>query len=274
MLARRAHADIFAVKRVVIVEVLDDQRARFRDRRRSQLFARGEKMLDLAKDPRSTLRGTADHQTVRAGQRENVTCAPRRIDVAVRDDWNAHRRLDCANRCVVDGADERAGPRATVHRQCRDADSLGHLGNRDRIARLERRSGADLERHRDVDGIDDRRHDRFGERLVRKQRRSRRDIADLFRGTAHVDIDHLRAARHVVACSIGEHPGIGAGDLHGDRRKFAAMVQAPPRFLGMTQARIGADHLRDRVAGREAFAELAKRSIGDPRHRRHDKSVR
>src|SRR5438034_11090203 len=61
VLARDAHAALHAIKGIQLVQVLDEDVADLGDRRRRQVRARGEEMLDLAKDPRTSLGGTADH---------------------------------------------------------------------------------------------------------------------------------------------------------------------------------------------------------------------
>ena len=166
VLARGAHARLLAVERVVVVEMLEDQRARLGDRRRRQVLAGREEVRDLAEDPRTSLRGAADHQRVRAGAREHVARALRRIDVAVRDDRDRTARLTAAIVVVLDGADERAGARAAVDGERRDAGVLGDARDRERVARVGCRPGADLERDRHVDGAHDRLDDRGDQRLV------------------------------------------------------------------------------------------------------------
>ena len=115
------------------------------------------------------------------------------------------------------------------------------------------------------DGGDDPRH----QRLVGKQRRAGRRVADLLRRAAHVDVDDLRAALDVVARRVGHQSP--------DRRRRSARRSARPRrawsvrrrdFVGAPQLRIRRHHLRHRVAGAQALAEHAERTIGDARHRR------
>jgi len=67
VLARDAHAELLAVERVVIVEVLQDDGTRFGDRRWRQQPPRFQVMHDLAKNPGSPLRSAADHQSIHGG---------------------------------------------------------------------------------------------------------------------------------------------------------------------------------------------------------------
>jgi hypothetical protein len=76
----------------------------------------------------------------------------------------------------------------------------------------------------------------------------------------------LRGLRH--------QRGVGAGDLHGDRTHFAAMIGATARFLRSPKTRIRRDHFRDRVARAVSLAQLPERPIGDAGHRRDDEVIR
>ena len=130
--------------------------------------------------------------------------------------------LTARNGVVLDGADERAGARAAVHRQRRDARILRDA--RDRTAL--RSPGCQPVRILRVTGTSTARTTastmRRDQRLVREQRRAGRGVADLLRRAAHVDVDDLRAALDVVARGLGHHRRIGAGDLHRDRRASPA----------------------------------------------------
>ena len=112
------------------------------------------------------------------------------------------------------------------------------------------------------------------QRLVLQQRRTGRDVADLFRRAAHVDVDDLRAALDVVASCLGHHRRIGTGDLHNDRLDLAAMVGASQGLGRVPQLRIRGDHFGHREPGAQALAQLAKRPVGDARHRRDDQGNR
>src|SRR3954462_12336 len=93
-------------------------------------------MLDFTKNPRASLRGTADHQAIRLGEREHIVRALWRIDVAVRHYGNSHRSFDGPYRLVVNGADERARARAPMDGERRNARPLRHLRDSNRIACL------------------------------------------------------------------------------------------------------------------------------------------
>ena len=103
-----------------------------------------EVMPDLAEDPRPALRGAADHHRVGARCARARARLLGRGDVAVGDHRNRHRRLDGADRVVLDGADEGAGARAAVHGERADARVLGDARDRERVAvrRVGRRCGS------------------------------------------------------------------------------------------------------------------------------------
>ena len=230
-------------------------------------------MPDLAEDPRPALRGAADHDRVGSRPCQHALRLLGRRDVAVRDHRNADRGLDRADRVVFDGSDKGAGARAAVHGERADAGALGDARYRERVPVLRVGAGADLERDGHVDRAHHRGDDRLDQRFVGEQRGSCGSIADLLRRAAHVDVDDLRAALDVVARGIGHRARVGARDLHGDRRHLAAMIGAPLRLRRAPQARIGRDHLRHRVARAQPLAQLAKRPVGDARHRRDDEIV-
>jgi hypothetical protein len=137
-----------------------------------------------------------------------------------------------------------------------------------------RRSGSHpVQRHRGVDGLHDRPQDPRDQRLVAQQRRPGGLVADLLRRAAHVDVDDLGAAVDLVAGGRGHHLRVGAGDLHRDRRRFAAMIRAAARRLGCAEPRVRRHHLRNREPGPEALAEAAEGSIRDAGHRRDEKII-
>jgi len=50
------------------------------------------------------------------------------------------------------------------------------------------------------------------------------DVADLFCGATHVDINYLSTLVSIVTRSLRHHLGIGAGNLHGLGFALAVMV--------------------------------------------------
>ena len=112
------------------------------------------------------------------------------------------------------------------------------------------------------------------ERFVLHQRRARRLVAHLLRRTAHVDVDDLRAGVDVTPRGLRHHLRIAACDLHGARRRFADMVDAPPRFFRVTPADDAGQHLGDGDACAHAPAQLPERPIGDAGHRCEREKVR
>ncbi len=66
VLARAAHAGVFAVQRVVLVQVCGEPALHVAHRRRRRQLAVGQVVRDLAEDPRPAHRGAADHQRIGA----------------------------------------------------------------------------------------------------------------------------------------------------------------------------------------------------------------
>src|SRR5690606_3441996 len=100
VLARDAHALRFAVERIEIVEVGQQDVAHLTRRRRGERVAGREVVRDLAEDPWPALRRAADHHRVGAGAREHLARLAWRIDVAVGEHRNAYRGLDRGDRLV------------------------------------------------------------------------------------------------------------------------------------------------------------------------------
>src|SRR5207237_7227087 len=72
MLARDAHAAFFTVKYVMLGEMLEDKLTDLGDAGRRKLLAIIEEVTDLAKDPRTALSRTPDHDRVRARVLQHV----------------------------------------------------------------------------------------------------------------------------------------------------------------------------------------------------------
>ena len=132
-------------------------------------------------------------------------------------------------------------------------------------------AGADLQRdghgvrpdaHRAHHCLDDALH----QRLVLQQRRTRGHVAHFLGRAAHVDVDDLRAVRHVVASGFGHHGRIGAGDLHGNRLDLARVVGAAHGLFAFPQLRVRGDHFRHRIARAQPFAQLPERPVGYAGH--------
>ncbi len=232
--------------------------------------AGAQEMLDLAKDPRPSLRRAADHHRVRPGRRQHRARLFRRRDVAVGHHRDRRRRLDRGDGLVFGGAAIAVGTRAAMQGQHGDAAVLGDAGDRERVLVVAVPAGAELERHRHVHRSDHRLQDARHQRLVLQQGRAAPAIADLLDRAAHVDVDDLGAALDVVLRAFGQHGRIGAGDLHRLRLHLAGVVDAARGFFRSPQARIGRRHFRHRVAGAEPLAQLAERAIGDAGHGRHE----
>ena len=198
-----------------------------------------------------------------------------RIDIAVGEHRDAHRGLDRRDGLVLGFAQVLVGAGAAVHGQRRDAGSPrrsarspGHCGcprfQPVRILSVTGTSTAATTAARI----------RADQRLVLHQRGAGPDIADLLGRATHVDVDDLRAMVDVVACGLGQHPRIGAGDLHADRRRFVDVIHAVHGFRGVPEPRFGSGHLRHAQAGAHPLAQHAERLVGDTGHRRqHDRNL-
>jgi len=250
------------------------QGARFGHRRRRQVRAGPQEVVDLAEDPRSALRSAADHHGVGAGGGEHRARLLGRVDIAVGHDRDLHRALDRGDGVVLGPAAVAAGAGAAMQREHGDAGLLGQARDGQRVAVLRVPSGAELQGHRHVDRRHHRVQDARNQRLVLQQRRAAGDVAHFLRRAAHVDVDDLGATRHVEARRLDEHFRVGAGQLHRLGLGLAVVVQAPARLLAGPQLRVGGSHLAHRVAGAQLLAQLAKRPVGDAGHRCHEQSVR
>ena len=111
------------------------------------------------------------------------------------------------------------------------------------------------------------------QRLILQQRGTRHHVADFLGRTAHVDIDDLRALRHVVASRFSHHRRVRARDLHRDRIDFAFVIGAATRLFRPPQQRVARYHFGHRHAGAHALAQLPEGAIRHPSHRGHDKIV-
>ena len=103
---------------------------------------------------------------------------------------------------------------------------------------------------------------------VLQQRRAGPHVAHLLGRATHVDVDDLRAMIDVEARGPGQHGRIVAGNLHRDRIRFAGVIHALARLVGMPQARVGSGHFRHRQTGAHALAQLAEGLVGDAGHGR------
>ena len=105
------------------------------------------------------------------------------------------------------------------------------------------------------------------QRLVLQQSAAGEHIAHFFGGAAHIDIDHLRALRHVITRGFGQLRRLAAGNLHHAHALFSFKIAAAQGFAGMAQRRVAGEHFTHRPAGTECAAKLAERLVGDAGHR-------
>ncbi len=227
VLAGDAHAHVFAVERMQLLQVVEQDCCHLGQRWLGQRCATAQLRGDLAEDPGAALGGAADHDGVGAGRRQHGAGARGAVDVAIGDDRDAHGRLHRRHRVVLGLAVEVVLAAAAVHRQRRDAGGFGDAGDGERVAAGARVAGADLQRHRHRYCGDHGVEDAPDQRFIAQQGRAGGDVADLLRRAAHVDVDDVGAEIHVVARGLREHGGVVAGDLHADRRVLVGMVHAP-----------------------------------------------
>ena len=150
-----------------------------------------------------------------------------------------------------------------MHRQHLDAHAFELPGQRHGILVLLAPAGAHLERDRHVvrcAGLHHGGGNLHGQRLVLHQRGARPFVAHLLGRAAHVDVDDLRAAFHVVDRGCGHHGCIGACDLHGNRPRLPGVVGAARSLEAVPQVLARRDHLTHRIPGTELLAQLAKRA--------------
>ena len=160
-----------------------------------------------------------------------------------------------------------------MQRQHLHTGRLCHPSDSDRVAVCRIPTGPIFQRHRHVDRLDHRLHDPPHERLVPEQGRTAGDLADLARRAAHVQVDDLRAAVDVVAGGVGQHCGIGAYQLHHDRRRLAVVIEPTRRLAAGPHARVGCHHLAHRVGCTQPPTQPAKWPVRDSSHRRSEYAI-
>src|SRR5580700_935361 len=94
VLSCHSNACLIAVERVQVFEVGAHNITDFFRRQSCARFALAEEKIDFVEDPWPALRGPADHDAVAAGLPQNLRCALRRIDIAVREHGYLDRGLD------------------------------------------------------------------------------------------------------------------------------------------------------------------------------------
>src|SRR5690606_37749787 len=116
VLARKQDAAEFTVQLVQFPDVAEEPVAHLRQWAACQQFAGIEVVADLLEYPRVALRGTADHDTIRTGVSQHLSCLGGTVDIAVGDDGDGHALLDGGDRVVFHAAREAAFAGATMHR--------------------------------------------------------------------------------------------------------------------------------------------------------------
>src|SRR3990172_1194803 len=271
--ARHTQSGVLAVEVVQIQHVGHQHAMDLADLRLRQVLAGPEEMLDLAEQPRATLRCTAYHHRIRTGILQHVPRFFRGGDVTVGDDGDVHAGLDRRDGVVLGIAGVGAGAGAAMYRQRLDAGRFGYPGDAYRVAILLVPAGAYLQCDRHVHRADYRFQQPGDQGFVLQQRGTSHHVADLPGRATHVDVDDLRAAIDIVSGGLRQHTGVGPDDLHRDRIGLAFMVGAAPGFFRTVQQRVGRDHLAHRHARTHALAQHAERAIGHSRHRGNNEIV-
>ena len=100
-----------------------------------------------------------------------------------------------------------------------------------------------------------------------QQRRARCDVAHFFDRATHIDVDDMRAFLNIENGGFGHHGRVGSGDLHGDRRSFAFVIEAPRGFDAVPKPGIAGGHFGDGMPCTQPLAQLPVRTVGDTGHR-------
>ena len=276
MLASRTRARRLAIQRVVRVQVIQQRAAHFQRERRGQLAARGQVVRHLPQQPGRAPGGAPQHHRVGPRGSEHGGGLFGRINVAIGHHRHAHGGLDGGNGFVLCLARVALLARAAMHRDHLHARALGGARQRNGVALRRAPARAHLQRDRHAlrrasghHGLDDAQR----QRLVLHQCAARPLAAHLARRAAHVDVNHLRAARHVPGRALGHGRRISPHDLHRKGARLAFMAAAQAALGRAAQIRPRRHHLRHRVARPEAAAKLAERPVGHPRHRRHEHGI-
>ena len=160
-----------------------------------------------------------------------------------------------------------------MNRQRRNACLLGDLRHGQAVLVVPVPAGADLQGDRHINrshyGLQDLGHQCF----ILQQRGPGGLVADLFRRTAHVDINNLCAKLYVGPGRIRQHLCITTGDLYRAGLGITFVDHAHPRFAGVPQAHVAGDHFRDYKSCAQSLAQLTKGLVCDPRHRGENQAV-
>ena len=117
MLARSAQTGEFAIKAVVIREVVQQQFAHFFPSWGRQLLAGFQKMIDFTKNPGASLGCAANHDRIGPGVSEYLARFFGTIDVTIGHDRNRQTGFDGADGVVFGSAFIHVFPGATMQNQ-------------------------------------------------------------------------------------------------------------------------------------------------------------
>ena len=273
MLASMAQAYAQAVVRKQFVVELVDQGELNRERGRCFAATAVKTARDLAGQPGTALRGASDHHSVGARSGKRSPGIVHRADVAVDHERNRDRVLDRPHGPPVGVALVELAAGAPVYGHKADAGRLRATRKLGRVPGAVIPTEPHLERyrhrHRGHRGLDQ------GERMIEiaHQRRARLATDHVAGRTAHVDIDHRRAACFSNAGTLAHPARLASSELHHVDAETAAF-RAQHHVGTAFDQRLARRHFGNDKAGAEPRDESAHRRIGDSRHGGQDHTVR
>lgn len=236
MLARDAHAGLLAIERMQMVEVAEKDACDVQWRGFGEQLAGSQVVRDLAENPRTALRATANHHRIGVRCIEYVLGLLRRGDVPIGEHGNMHRGFHRSDGVVFGFAFVSIGTRAAVHRQRRDAVVLGNAGNAGNaecVLVLAIPAGADFQSDRHVHCVHHRFYDARNQWLVLQQCRTGPHVAHLLRRAAHVYTLHAKFKGYIVTCTMTT--SLRLMELaRGDPMAILEFIQHRPRRYEVT----------------------------------------
>ena len=128
-------------------------------------------------------------------------------------------------------------------------------------------AAADLDREAAGHGLAQRAEDDGGRQRIAHERGALALGHDLRDRAAHVEIDGVGAGRFQPAGGLGQHVGIGAEELHGQRPLLGQVTRQRGRLVVAEHERAGVDLLAGERAGAALATHEPERRVGDTGHR-------
>jgi hypothetical protein len=237
-------------------------------------FFTAQKRIDRAEDPWRAVARAADHYAVGTGEIKYFARLLRRVDITVGEHWNPYSGLDIANGLVLGRAIIKIRSRAPMHGKCLNSTTLGDTRDSHTITVRVIPTCADLERYGHAhcvhNGLENSRH----QRLILQQGGAAEFAANFFCGTAHVQIDDLRALIDIETGRFGQRRGIGTRELYHPWLRLSLMAHAQPGLGRVPQADIGCQHLGRGQSRPQLAAQNPERPICHAGHRREHETAR